>query len=93
DGLFAGLLCPLPWKLTAEAFYVHNWDRYEDPNSSVSPQVRRKDDVNGVTLRLSRPLTRQLSTYIEYDFNDDNSNIRGYDYTQHLTSAGFIWHF
>ncbi len=99
DGFFTGVFSSLPWRLTAEAFYVHTQDRYEDPNSSViitSPgQVRpkRRDDIDSLTLRLTRPLNRHLNIYLEYNFNHDHSNLRGYDYEQHITSGGLIWQF
>ena len=49
--------------------------------------------IDGVTLRLTRPLSRKLDIYIEYNFNRDDSNIRGYDYEQHITSDGLVWQF
>lgn len=86
----------LPWKITGEAFYVHNLDRYKDLNSATgvaNPRVKRRDEIDGVTIRLSRQLNRRLNIYIEYNFNRDDSNIRGYDYEQHITSGGLIWQF
>jgi hypothetical protein len=94
DGLFAGLTCALPWKITGEAFYVHTLDRYEDPNSAASPaKIRRDDQTDGVTVRFSRPLGPRLTVYVEYNFNRDDSNIAGYDYEQHITSGGLVWRF
>jgi len=99
NGVFGGIHCSLPWQFTAEAFYVHTWDRYQDPNSSfpitIPPTTseKRRDDTDSVTIRLTRQLTRHVNLYIEYNFNHDNSNLTGYDYEQHITSGGLIWHF
>ena len=94
NGLFAGLTSVLPWKITGEAFYVHNVDRYRNINSvTVAANLKRRDYIDGVTLRLTRPLSRKLDVYIEYNFNHDDSNIRGYDYEQHITSGGLVWQF
>ncbi len=94
NGLFAGLNCTLPWKITGEAFYVHNLDRYKDLNSATKPtRFKRRDEIDGVTIRVSRPLTSKVDIYIEYNFNRDDSNIRGYDYEQHITSGGLVWQF
>jgi hypothetical protein len=80
--------------LTAEASYVHTWDRYEHSNTSfpvTDPPTKRSDDTDGLTIRLTRPLRPQLNIYFEYNFNHDDSNLRGYDYEQHITSVGLIW--
>lgn len=92
DGLFAGLTAALPWKITADALYSFTWDRYEHPNSaSPDPTLRRTDDAASFSLRLTRPIAQHMSIYFEYDFNHDDSNIRGYDYDQQITSGGLIW--
>ena len=99
-GLFAGLLASLPWNITAQAIYTHSYDRYDDANSStpipIPPATRdlkREDYLDGVTVRLTRPLNRHLTIYAEYNFNRDDSNLRAYDYEQHITSGGLIWQF
>ena len=91
-GFVAGASVPLWWKVTAEVAYAYTLERYEDFEPSESTPARR-DDIHGFSARLTRPLTPKLSAYVEYSYNRDNSTDPGYDYEQHVTSAGLAWQF
>ena len=98
EGLFAGARVPLWWKVTANVVYTYTRERYEDDlldddGDPDTPIVRRRDSIQGLSIRLTRPLTPHLSAYLEYNFNHDNSTDPGYDYEQHVTSAGLAWQF
>jgi tetratricopeptide (TPR) repeat protein len=93
DALFAGLTIALPWEIAADLFYVRNFDRYEHESRTVIPPVKRSDDIDGFTVRLTRAFTPHASAYVEYNYNHDNSNIDGYDIDQHVVSAGLAWRF
>ena len=93
DGLFAGVTFAMPWKIAADVFYVRTFDQYDHASGTVIPPVTRRDETDGLTVRLSRPLTRNASAYVEYNYNHDDSNIDGYDFNQHVVSSGLVWRF
>ena len=93
DGLFAGVTFALPWEIAADVFYVHTFDRYAHESGTVIPPVRRRDDIDGFTLRVTRALTQNSRVYVEYNYNHDDSNIDGYDVNQHVVSGGLVWRF
>ncbi|MBI4657565.1 MAG: tetratricopeptide repeat protein [Verrucomicrobia bacterium] len=101
-GVFGAASVSLFWKLTADAAYIHNFDRYANANSLAGLnssaitggfEFKRADDVDTVTVRLSRPLTKRLRAYAQYDFNNADSNIRFFNYDQHVWSGGLVMQF
>ena len=93
DALFAGVTFSLPWEIGADVFYVRSFDRYEHASNTVIPPINRRDDIDGFTARVTRPLSRHASVYLEYNYNHNDSNIEGYDVNQHVVSGGLVWRF
>lgn len=96
NGLLLGLSHPLFWQVTGELLYTRSFDRYPNLNSFAGPagfESRRKDDVDTLTMQLSRPVTELLRTYVRYDFTNDDSKVPFFNYKRHIFSAGFVIEF
>ena len=87
NGAFVGLTMPLPWKITADLGYEFTLEDY------YRAAPHRRDPIQGVTARFTRPLSPQLTAYLEYHFNVDRSNYNFYRYTDNVIGAGVVWRF
>ena len=86
----------LPENISASLFYVFSADRYAHLNSvsvdvSSGPAFARYDDVNEVSIRMTRPLSQELTVYMEYDYNQDRSNLAVYRDEQQVVVGGLTW--
>ena len=91
DTLVLGFSTHLPWRFRADFSYLRTFEHYEFRNTASEPRERRRDDIDAVRFRLSRPISRRVGLFVQYDLSDDDSNIRGYGYEQHVVSAGLTW--
>ncbi len=95
NGLTAALSHPLPWQIIGQLSYSHSWDRYKHKNTfDLSDGVfNRRDDIDDVTVLLHRPIFEWLRAYVRFDYTNDQSNIRPFDYKRNITSAGLVVRF
>ncbi len=96
-GLFLGLSHPLPFDITGEATYTRLFDRYRNRNTFTILRKRRDDDIDRVSVRLTRPIdiprVHKARVYVGYEFVNNDSNVVVYDYDQHTYTAGLILEF
>ena len=91
DGLLAGLTAALLPRLTADVFYNRTWDRYANLNSlsgTTGFEYARRDNVDRVTAQLTWSVTDWMRAYVRYDYLNDDSNIRFFNFVQNSYSAG-----
>jgi tetratricopeptide (TPR) repeat protein len=98
NGAFAGLTVPLPGDITVDLGYEYTLERYSNIDSSTlgagaAAERHRRDPIDGVSVRFTRPLGPQLTAYLEYDLNVDRSNLNFFRYTDNVIGAGVIWRF
>jgi hypothetical protein len=75
------------WRTSVDITYVLRWERYQEPNSVVNFQYKRRDTISQVQVALRRPITTHFSAGVTYYGTFDNSNIDFYQYRRHLVSA------
>lgn len=94
DGLYVGLAHPLPFDFEGELMWTRIWADYDNPNLFTGTGVAREDDVDVISIALSRPIDLSLPgdarLFIRYEFVRDDSNVFLYDYDQETISAGII---
>lgn len=96
NGFLVGATLPLFSNVTADAFYLRSFDRYDNPNSLAGAAgfaFARKDDIDRVALQLGRPISTSLSLYARYDYTKYHSNIQFFSFDQHVVSVGLIFSF
>ena len=94
DGLYVGLAHPLPFDFDGELMWTHLWADYDNPNLFTGTGVARDDDVDVISIGLSRPIDLSLPgdarLFVRYEFVRDDSDLVLYDYDQETVSAGII---
>jgi len=94
DGLYVGLAHPLPFDFQGELMWTRIWADYDNPNLFTGTGVPRDDDVDVISIGLSRPLDLSLPgdarLFVRYEFVRNDSNLVLYDYDQETISAGII---
>jgi hypothetical protein len=92
DAILLSLSHPLPWAIEGEFFYTHLFDSYDNNNSLAGGgfAFARDDDVDIVTVQVSRYITTWLRAYARYDYTQDDSNIEFYNFDQHVGTAGLV---
>ncbi len=92
DTVFIGLAHPLPWDFHLSVYYSHVFDDYDNPNSFSEAGVTRDDDIDAVSVELTRPVPffgdLNARAYFRYDYINDDSNIAEFDYEQNIYSFG-----
>lgn len=90
NGLTLAVSHPLDYGITGElAFSRHN-DDYDNANSLAGGgfAFSRDDHVSSWTARLSKPISKVLSVFGQFEDNENDSNIAFYDYDQRIISIG-----
>jgi hypothetical protein len=68
-------------------FYINN--NYLNPAFNVAEQFQRRlDNIVGVGVGLSRPLTKWLRSRLDYNYSNRSSNFSGYGYNDHRVMFG-----
>lgn len=96
DILRLGVNAPVAWDVVADLTYAHSFDRYYNLNSFAGPSgnaFKRSDDIDTVSLQLTRPLWGPLKVYGRYDYVNDSSNVNIFDFDQHVFIGGLIANF
>ena len=88
DSFRIGLQSPLIWKIKGYARYTKIYNDYDNPDLFSATGAVRDDDIDTVTLHLTRPLTKWLSFYARFDHTNNDSNIAVFNYDQNMWSAG-----
>ena len=96
-GLTIAARHPLPWDTTLDVAYTHTFEDYDNRNSFTVPTAfskRRSDDRDALTVQLLHDFDlgvgRRARAYLRYDMTYNDSNVRFFNYDQHVTSAGII---
>lgn len=87
----AGGTVSLPWSVTVEAAYRMGRERFDHGNTQAEPAFsrRRKDTVRAVDLQLRRPIGGTGAVaFVRYLLTESDSNVRFYQYDQHVSQAG-----
>jgi len=84
-----------PWKyVNGTLKFIHDFDRYDHPNSHAGFAFARRDDRNLVDLQLSYDLLKDrghiqtFSLTMEYSYVRNNSNLPEFNYQDHIITAG-----
>lgn len=85
---------------TIDAQYTKTDYRYTAPHSlapvfatGLGFGFAREDDVAAFNLKVSRPITGQVSGFAKFDFTDTTSNLRLFTYSQTVFGAGILARF
>ena len=85
-----------PWKnVWGTLKFLHDFDRYDHPNSHADFAFPRRDNRNLVDLQLSYDLLKDrghiqtFSLTMEYTYTRNNSNLPDFNYEDHFITAGF----
>lgn len=84
----ASVSYPLVWKITASAAYARSFDRYSRVNTFAT--VRRSDDVSTANGRLDIELSEKVGGFLDYLYTNNDSNVRVYNYNQHVGMGGIM---
>jgi hypothetical protein len=85
------------YDLNVTAKYVHDFDRYDNPNSHAGPAgflFKRRDDKDVLDVILSYDLIKEknhiknFAINLEYTLVRSNSNIAFFDYDDHIITLG-----
>jgi hypothetical protein len=84
-----------PWKyVNGTLKFIHDFDRYDNPNSHARFAFARRDDRNVVDLQLSYDLLKdrghiqKFSLIMGYKYVRNNSNLPDFNYKDHIITAG-----
>ncbi len=94
-GFIVGATYPLLWEVTGSLSYVHTYDQYDNSNSLAGSgfSFPRDDQVDTVNINLSRPIFDWMRAYTRFTYTDADSNIRFFNYSQQIWSAGVVMQF
>ena len=84
---------PLIWRIEGFASYSKVSNDYDNPDLFSPTGAVRDDDIDAVTVRLTRPLTKGFSAYARFDYTNNDSNVAVYDFDQTIWSAGLAVEF
>ena len=96
DGFYVGLAHPLPFGFEGELLWTHVSAEYDNLNLFAGGAVARDDDVDVLSIELTRPLDLDLPRpgaarlFVRYEFVNDESNLALYDYDQQKITAGIV---
>ncbi len=88
NSVTVGLRVPMPLSSRLDIAYTRTHDDYDHENSATAFTRQREDVVDNVSARLTVPVSSRVSLQAGYGHTDNESNIRFFDYEQHVYSAG-----
>lgn len=86
--IMASISRPVVWKISASLGYARSFDRYSRINTFAT--VRRSDDVSTGTGRLDIELSEKVGGFLDYVYTNNDSNVRVYNYNQHVGMGGIM---
>jgi len=104
DALTIALQHPLPFRITGELSYTHVFDDYDNPNSFTGFTTERDDDIDVVSVQLTRPIdlpvmndnpavNPEAELFFRFNYTRSDSNIAVFDYDQRTYSVGVRMNF
>ncbi len=92
DTLFAGMTAALPWSITADIAYVNTLEEYDNLYQTRLTQfAHRHDRITDISIGLAKPINSNLTAFLLYEFNHDNSSIHFYNYQQQVVTIGLSY--
>ncbi len=90
NGLTLAVSHPLNYGITGELAFSRNIDDYDNANSLAGGgfAFSREDQINSLILRFSKPISRTMTVFGQFEDTDNDSNIAFYDYDQRIISIG-----
>lgn len=100
-----GVRQALPWSLTLDTSVRYLYRPYSNPSSYPDPDDEifgiqselsdsdRRDHYVDVDVQLERPITRWLTASVRYNYLNNDSNVKVFDYDRHLVGGylTFTW--
>lgn len=92
NAVFVSAMKMLPWCTTAQVRYVKSFVDFRNPNSFTGFTTARDDDLDLLSIVLTRPVELALapdaSVFLRFDYFNDNSNLPLYNYDMTVVGGG-----
>jgi len=92
DAAFVSVARVFPWCTTAQVRYVKSFVDFSNPNSFTGFATPRDDDLDLLSVVLTRPVDLALapyaSVYVRFDYFNEDSNVPFYDYDMTVVGGG-----
>ncbi len=88
DSLRIGVRAELPWSITGNVILSRTWDDYDNPNTLSIAGDKRRDSIDRLSVHLTRPVTRSITAFLNFNRTIRDANIPFFEYDQNRVEAG-----
>lgn len=84
---------PLLWEIEGRITWTHVFFVSQNTQSFLGFAGERHDDVDYLTIRLTRPINDHATAYVQYDMTSAKSTVPTFEYDQEVIGAGVVFSF
>lgn len=86
-----GAAHPLLCRIDGRIMWTHVFFESDNNQSFLGFAGRRSDDIDYLTVRLTRPIGAHATLYVQYDLTLANSTVPTFEYDQSVIGAGIVF--